>query len=466
MTGRDPTTTPPPVLTTLPVDLPAIRRTLRWSTFDGCAHAIMLGVSESYLGAFAVELGHQDTALALLSTLPPLCGALSQLFAPVLARLVGSRRRLVVLGAFLQALAHIAFIAVAISGHRGLALLLLAKVGFWISGMVIAPAWNSWMGSLTEHVERARYFMARTTACHLFLLVGFVGAGTYLQSQTATGVLSGYALLFLIGLIARGLGAMALSLHIDPDPPPSQARSALVRLHRAAQTGPWKLALAIGLLQFGAHVSVPFFTPYMLRTLALSIDTYAFLTSVTIVTKVLCLPVWAALARRIGLAPVVAASILAIALVPAAWVVAVGYTDLVLVQVLGGLGWAGFEFASLQLLLGGAPKESSVEFFSLSSSLTGALQMGGSLAGSALLSSGADYHAVFLASSVLRFVPLLLLVPTARSLGQGLRLQRLWLRLVSVRPGGGVIRCPMLGLKPEENDALTAEPKATGDSGG
>src|SRR5690606_29614032 len=145
-------------------------------------HAVMLGVSESYLGAFAVELGHREAALALLATLPPLCGALCQLAAPWLVGLLGNRKRLVVLGAALQGFAHIGFMAIARAEDRSLSLLLLAKIAFWTSGMVIAPPWNAWMGTLTEGVSRARYFLWRTVACHVALLVSFLWAGYFLQA--------------------------------------------------------------------------------------------------------------------------------------------------------------------------------------------------------------------------------------------------------------------------------------------
>lgn len=81
-----------------------LRAARRLSVLDGMLHAVMLGTGESYLGALAVELGHGGRELALLVTVPMLCGALSQLAAMRLARLVGSRRRLVVAAAAGQAL--------------------------------------------------------------------------------------------------------------------------------------------------------------------------------------------------------------------------------------------------------------------------------------------------------------------------------------------------------------------------
>src|SRR5690606_31190296 len=104
--ARDPWQTPQSLAPSFTPPSPLIKRTLAWSVLDGVLHAVMLGVSESYLGAFAVELGHREAALALLATLPPLCGALCQLAAPWLVGLLGNRKRLVVLGAALQGFAH------------------------------------------------------------------------------------------------------------------------------------------------------------------------------------------------------------------------------------------------------------------------------------------------------------------------------------------------------------------------
>jgi len=447
--------TPPlPFVVTAQSSIPPsqLKRTLWWSVADGVLHAVMLGLSESYMGALAVELGHQDTALALLATVPPLLGALSQLLSPWLVLRLGSRKRLVVLGALTQGLSHLALIALAVFEIRGLFWFILAKVAFWVAGMVIAPPWNAWFGSLTDRVDRGRYLLGRTLACHLALLMSFLWAGWYLQAGRPKRVLVHYAVLFTWALVARSISALTLALHADPDPPMSGTVPVKGRLLRALSGGPWKLAIAIGLLQLGAHVSVPFFTPYMLRTLRMELDTFAQLTSITIVTKALCLPVWSLVTRRFGLAAAMSMSVAGVAVVPAAWVWATTMPDLIWVHVLGGLTWSGFEYVSFQLLLGGTPKHISVEFFSLSSALAGVMQLVGSLVGSLILRGGADYHAVFLLSSVLRAVPLLLLTPVAAKLGRGLKLRRMWMRLVSVRPGSGVERRPMVDTAPDDED--------------
>ncbi|MET0413608.1 MAG: MFS transporter, partial [Polyangiaceae bacterium] len=87
---------------------------------DGTLHAVMVGVTESYLGAFAVELGHGPEELALLATVPLLVGAGAQLASPLLCAALGGRKRLAVLGATVQALSIAGLAAIAWHGNTSL----------------------------------------------------------------------------------------------------------------------------------------------------------------------------------------------------------------------------------------------------------------------------------------------------------------------------------------------------------
>src|SRR5689334_16471654 len=159
---------------------------LRISMLEGALHAVMVGVAESYLGAFAVELGHGPRRLALLSTLPLLAGAVIQLLSPVLCAVLGSRKRLVVAGALGQTASLGALFAIAVSGSTSLPALLLAQLGYWVSSGAMSPAWNAWMANLTVHTERPRYFARRSGINQLALLVAFGAAGCVLHHAGAS----------------------------------------------------------------------------------------------------------------------------------------------------------------------------------------------------------------------------------------------------------------------------------------
>jgi MFS family permease len=424
-----------------------MRRSLTLSVFDGLLHAMMVGVCESYLGAFAVELGHRDAALALLVTVPLVCGALAQLLSAPLVRFVGSRRRFVALGACLQALTHLAFFAIARSGERRLAPLLAATVAYWVFAMVIAPAWNTWMAVLTERVDRARYFAFRSLAINLVLVTAFMGGGFVLERGRAGGdALDAFATLHLVALAARLGSAWMLARKHDPTPAPTPAAKEVgSRLARALREGSFRVPLFIAALMFGAQIAIPFFTPYMLRELHLDFVYFAWLTAASILAKALSFPLFRMASERGGHKLVLVTSSAAVALVPLLWARADGIGSLFLIQALSGVAWGGYEFASLQILLHQAPPALGVEYFSLASTSSGVAQVLGSLLGSALLTCGGlDYRGVFVASALGRGLALLLLVPTVAALPAIRSMPRLFLRVLSVRPGSGAVRAPIM----------------------
>lgn len=411
----------------------------------------MLGVAESYLGALAVELGHRDFALALLMTVPLVVGALTQLAAGPLTRWIGGRRRMIVVGATLQALSQVGLVAIALSGDTRLWPLLVVKTVFWTTGAAIAPVWNAWIVSLTEDEGRERWFAWRGAAVHLALVSAYLGGGFFLDHQRRAGALfRAFAILYLIGIASRLASATLLRLHADPpvveDDGPAGVRA---RLGAALRGGEWRVALLVTGVMFGTYVAVPFFTPFMLRELHLDFDTYALLTSVAILTKSVVFPLYGPIARAVGLRAVMVVAGLTLTGLPLAWALApqVGY--LFVVEVFSGIAWAGFEFATFQLLLQASPASCRVEFFSLASAATGLAQLVGALAGSAVLAGLAlSYREVFMLSAALRGAAVLLIATPLGRRVAGWPIRRVMLWLSNVRVVAGVERRPVVTNAP------------------
>lgn len=391
---------------------PQVRRALSWSLVDGASYAVMVGVCESYLSVLAVELGHRDTALALLITVPMLCGALVQLLTGPLVDWLGRRKRLVVAGATLQAVCQLGFLLIALGGEHRLWPLLLCKTLFAASGAVIAPAWNAWMADLTTGIDRERYFAWRSGLVYAVLLASYLLSGVLLDRGRLRGDILGlFGLLFVVGLVARGLSAGALSAQRDRAAAERQTGGSFGRLVDAVARSQWRVALFVGAVMLGTYCAVPFFTPYMLLQLKLDYVDYALLTSISLLARSIAFPFFHRIGHRFGLRPTLAAAGVGVALVPFWWWLFPDWHTLLLIETLSGVVWAGFEFASFQLLIQSAAAGSEVEFFSLSNSLSGLLQLTGSLVGSyALAHFALGYRDVFLGSSLLRALPLAILL--------------------------------------------------------
>ncbi|MGF1465629.1 MAG: MFS transporter [Sandaracinaceae bacterium] len=445
---------------------------LRLSTADGVLQAVMLGVGETYLGALAVELGHGPLALAVLVTVPLAAGALAQTLTVPLAVALGGRKRLVVLAAAVQGLSHVAFVAIATWRVDDLAPLLAAKTVFAIGGQVGIPAWNAWMATLAKGRVRERYFARRGAVSQLGLFGAVTGAGALLyRAGPAHAVLDAYAALFVVGRVARLLSAVALAFQHDPGAPSPLGTDRHLaplgeRFRLALRASEWRVAVYVAALLLGAQVAVPFLTPFMLQELELTYAEYTGLLGVGLLVKAGAFPVAHHVAQRYGLTAVLRVSGAGVAVAPLVWALSPPIEALIAIEVVGGVAWAGFEYASFQLLLSSAPAACRMEFLSLAGSLAGLSQLLGAVAaGLAMDVLGASYEAVFVTSSVMRALPLVVLLPLrGRRLVTG-PLPPLFMRLVSVRPMGGALRQPIVSNAPPapgagarfEDDALALD---------
>jgi hypothetical protein len=264
------------------------------------------------------------------------------------------------------------------------------------------------------------------------LLDAFEGAGTPLR---------GFAILYGVALLVRLSGAFVLSRKAAfmgaGVPRPRAPLRAIVRASR------FRIALFAAAMLFGAQIAVPFFTPYMLSELGLSLAEFAMLTSISVGAKAIAFPLWRRTLPGIGSRRALALSGALIASVPLFWAVFHDFETLIIAQLVGGIAWAGYELTSLELLMGDAPKEGPVEFHAMASSMAGVTQVAGSLLGGvALARLGLGYTEIFLLSALGRALALAILLPT---LPKTLRRVPVESGAVSVRPSTGAVRAPVIG---------------------
>lgn len=428
-----------------------VQRSLVISVVEGSLNAIMLGAAESYLGALAVELGHGPLSQAWLATVPLAFASLSQLASGPLARWFG-RKPVTVAAAFGQGLAMGGLALIALGGYRELGVFLAAKAAFFVAGGILTPPWNSWITALTANVSREKYFGRRAAINQTCVFFAFLAAGHYLQSTH--GNLTSFATLCGVGLLARLASSLALGMQVDvPDAATSLGPlSTWQRCVGAYRHGRFRVATYMAFMMFGATVSTPFFTPYMLRELDMDYATFASMSATSLASKALFFRVSHRFAARLGLSRVLILAGLGVSLVPIFWAVSPRYEWLLWVHVLSGASWAALEYASFQLLIGDTPAEYRTEFFSLTNSLSGLLQVVGAWIGGVLLRDGVlSYTQIFVASGLLRAIPLTFLLIQLPRLRLPRRLLRLPTRPLAVRPSAGTVDRPILPAAESED---------------
>jgi MFS family permease len=426
------------------------RRALSISNIDGCLYSLMVGVSESYFGAMAVELGHRDNALALLLTVPMLVGSAAQLLAGPLAATLGSGKRLVVLGATCQALSLLGLFFIAEQQVRALWPLLAVETLYYVNALLVGPPWSAWMAALTEGRQRERYFARRSALIQVALLIGFAAAGAWLQRAglSTEHKLHAFAVLYLCGFGFRVASTGMLALQPDPNSATPTVRQSVAAIRTAADTADFRVASYLAVLMLGSHIAVPFFTPYMLRTLALDYRSYAGLIAIPIIVKALFFPLLHPLSQRWGMRSVLLVSGCIVVILPALWVVFDGVRGLAFVQALSGLGWGGLEYASYQLLLVSARADCRVEFLSLASTMSSSGQLVGGMTGGLLRTDfQVPYKVLFVLSTIGRAAALAVMLSELPA-RLSREIPRLFMRVISVRAAVGTVDRPIVSDLP------------------
>jgi MFS family permease len=402
------------------------RRDLWVTTADVAAYSLMVGFGETYLPAFALALGLGPVAAGLTATVPILVGAVLQLVTPAAVSRLGTNRGWVVACTAAQAASFVPFIVWALRGHAQLWEVIAAASLYWSAGMAGVPAWNSWIGTLVPIRLRTSYFARRNRLGQFAVCIGFVLAGLALQFGESRGaVLPTFAGVFVAAAVCRLASTALLAACGEPRPPErheptvlaaGRARRLVAAARGMAARPSGRLVAFLCCFLFGAHVSSPYFTPYMLRELGFSYHAYMLVFAASFLTKALVLPSLGRLASRIGSVGLLWGAVLSITPLALLWLPAEGVPYLIGVQVLAGGCWAAYELAVALLLFEAVTDRERTGVVTIYNLGMAVATVAGAACGGLLLRSlGTDrsaYAAVFVVSTLLRLAAL----PLARRL--------------------------------------------------
>ncbi len=397
------------------------RRDLSASTADNAGYAAHLGLGEYYLPAFMLQIGGGQIAAGLVATLPQVVGALLQLVAPLGVAWLHSLKRWVVLCALIQALSFIPLVIAAGTGTIPIGMLFAVAAIYWGAGMAAGPAWSTWMGLIVPPRIRARYFAIRTRVGNVTLLLGLLGAGSLLQMGDLYGKpFQAFAIIFLLAGTCRIVSVFFLTRQSERTPPTHFKLVSPLRVLRRMRRGhDGALLLYLLTVSLTAWTAAPFFTPYMLDVLKLDYSHYVVLVAAMHSARILALPLMGAMAQRWGADRLLWIGGVAITPMAAIWVLSTNFWALLAFQILSGVAWAVFELAGLLMTFETIRASERTEALTLFNFANALAMAGGSLIGGAVLASLTNteeaFRSLFVLSSILRALSLILLFRIARS---------------------------------------------------
>lgn len=329
---------------------PETEKSLRHSIKDGVYYSAMIGGGESYFSAFAIFLQASTTVVGLLASLPPLLASTFQLLSAWLGRKRGKRKQIVLAGALIQAVCLIPIALLPLYTSEYSAVWLIPLVFLYFCGPNLAsPQWNSLVGELLPEARRGRFFAERTKLSSVASVCALAMAGFCLEAADR----SGYAYWGFLTIFVCASGARLMSFyHLSRMHEPS-SKVAVLALpeeenfwRKLQKTKLLKFSLFFAFMQFSVAISGPYFTLYMLRDLQFSYLEFMFISAVSILVQFLTLNRWGRLSDLFGNRLILITTGCIITVIPSLWLVSPHFVWILIVQMISGLGWAGFTLSS------------------------------------------------------------------------------------------------------------------------
>ena len=374
--------------------------------------------ANAYAPASLLAAGAGSSMVAILSMLNNFVAAFLYTKVPTVIQKVGSRKKAVLLLAFLDGIGWLPLIAILLFCKPVNPLWLIPCWIFnLVPGMLLSPARSSWLADLVPANVRGKYFGTRaaisgTSYIGAFLM--FSGVLELFHEQQ----LIGFALLFFVAFVADIVCFLIYSrIHNTPVTPEKDANFGFFDfLGETRQRNLGKFILFVSVFQFTVYIASPFFAPYMLNDLHFTYILFALVFASEFLAKVIIVTFWGKYADKVGNLKIMKIASFAIPLIPLLWLVSHNVFYLVAVQLFSGACWAGFDLCSGNFIYEAAPLGKRLKYIAYSKALSTAFMAMGALIGAYLLSVvrpvlGYNILTLFVLSGVLRLAVTTVMFP-------------------------------------------------------
>jgi len=427
----------------------AVRKSLRYSIMDGTFYSMMVGFGESFFSAFAIFLKANNIQLGLLGSLPQALGSLSQLFSNKLIWLFNSRKRFVCTSALLEGLMYIPIALVFFFGTFRVYHLILFVSIYWVFGMILGPAWSSWMGDLVYEKERGSYFGRRNRIAGLASFFSFLIAGFVLQrfADGTTTQYIGFVVIFTMAFFSRIVSFVYLTKKYEPEyKTVSEAQFSFLEFIKQARFRNYGLfVIYLCLMNFSVFLAGPFFAAYMLYDLKMSYMTFTIVNAAALIVKYISMPVWGKVSDYYGSKKVLSLAGFLMPIVPLLWLFSKETIYIIIIQMYSGFIWAGFEIASFNFIFDTTTPQKRATCVAYYNVLNGAAIILGAMIGGLIVRYNnvfwSKYLFIFLVSFACRYVVSFIFLNKLKEVREVERIpyHKLFMHIITTMPTMGMV---------------------------
>lgn len=399
-----------------------IKKSLRYSVYDGAAFSVMEGATSSFLTPFAIALNASVSLIAALTYVPQLLGAFIQLLATQVVEVLKDRRKILVAGAFLHAVLWIPLLLIPYATPNQKYLLIVYVSLQTIIAQLMNPIGNSLLGDIVPKFERGRFFGYKNKIVGATSFIAALTAGLILNYYSPKHPFLGFSILFGVAFVARIISGIFKGMMHNPLPDLAHEEkfSILDFVRRMDKTNYGHFVIYITLFKFAVSVASPFFAVYMLKNLHFTYLQFTILVAAELIASFIAMGIWGRLIDEKGTKYVLYISGVLTPLIPFFWLFSNNFYYLIVIEAFSGLSWAGFNLSSSNFIFDAVKPENRVRCIAYYKFFEGiAVFMGAALGGFLINAIPAwifisSIPFVFLISGILRLVFSLILLPTLR----------------------------------------------------
>ena len=423
-------------------------QTLKNASNEGIYTAAKTGTVTNYIAPLAIHLGFSYFVIILLTAIPQLLGAISQLFVEKLAHFFKNRYKVLILTGYLEAYTWLPITVIAaLTINNPLLLIILVTLDAIFMNMQ-SPIWNATLGDVIPEGSVAKYFGRRNIFVGTSGLISTVLAGLLLSKLTNINAALGFATLFFLGFLFARLAVHYQEKIHDPKPkttkPDSYSFYQFIKSVKKNNFGTFTMFLA--LYKLAVAISTPFFAIYMLRELNFSYLTFTLIISGAVLSSVFLTNHWTKIAYHQGSKKVLKITALLIPLIPILWILSTNWKILLIIELISGALWAGFNISASTFIFEAVNPKQKVKFMAYNNVLAGIGAFIGTMIGllisySNLAIVGSIFITIFLVSGLLRLVvatTFINKIQEEKVVEINLK-EKTYKRFITIRPKEGVI---------------------------
>lgn len=369
-----------------------IRKSLGYSLKEGVFASIMLGISENFMTPYALAMKASVGMIGILASMPHLIGSLIQINSASLVERLGSRKKLINSGVFIQALTWLPIMSVPYLFEANRAIYLIIFYTFFVAiGTIAFPAWSSLMADHVSETERGKVFGWRNRLfgiinCSAIFIAGYI---LYLSKKMAgeKAAYLGFTIIFFAAFIARLCSWYFLTkMHEPPLAIKDEHRfSFLDFLKRLRKSNFGRFAIFVASMNFSVYLASPFFSVYMLKDLKFNYLAYTIVHMTATLTVILMMNSWGLHADRVGNRRVLRLTSIFIPFIPMLWLFSHNLVYLIFVQIFAGFFWSGFNLSASNFIYDAVTPQKRTRCIAYFNVINGFAMFSGAMIGGSLV---------------------------------------------------------------------------------